>query len=284
MSDINAILDRHGIKRCGDSSCIFGPRGGMMTNGGCRCGHDDPGAPSRPTRLSRQLAHAVTEQAAEIARLTAELAAAREAAQRDRDVAQSMAKAAHDAEEQLAAARAVPADVEAAIGDLKIAAADFGIAQDGVATGCAFATEHRGEASARMRSATDALRTAIARAISEAEQRAVGDFLDRAKTLSTGAGTGKSPVEAAILDYRNAVADWEHDDPISGSGKDAERRQCDAYIALLAAISDATAARGTVGGLLATRCCSKCRGISSHTPGGIPCDECGLVGSMPWGG
>ena len=77
MSDINAILDRHGIKRCGDSSCIFGPRGGMMTNGGCRCGHDDPGAPSRPTRLSRQLAHAVTEQAAEIARLTAELAAAR---------------------------------------------------------------------------------------------------------------------------------------------------------------------------------------------------------------
>ena len=77
MSDINAILDRHGIKRCGDSSCIFGPRGGMMTNGGCRCGHDDPGAPSRPTRLSRQLAHAVTEQAAEVARLTAELAAAR---------------------------------------------------------------------------------------------------------------------------------------------------------------------------------------------------------------
>ena len=77
MSDINAILDRHGIKRCGDSSCIFGPRGGMMTNGGCRCGHDDPGAPSRPTRLSRQLAHAVTEQAAEIARLTAEQAAAR---------------------------------------------------------------------------------------------------------------------------------------------------------------------------------------------------------------
>lgn len=77
MSDINAILDRHGIKRCGDSSFIFGPRGGMMTNGGCRCGHDDPGAPSRPTRLSRQLAHAVTEQAAEIARLTAELAAAR---------------------------------------------------------------------------------------------------------------------------------------------------------------------------------------------------------------
>lgn len=77
MSDINAILDRHGIKRCGDSSCIFGPRGGMMTNGGCRCGHDDPGAPSRPTRLSRQLAHAVTEQAAEIARLTADLAAAR---------------------------------------------------------------------------------------------------------------------------------------------------------------------------------------------------------------
>lgn len=87
MSDIKAILDRHGIKRCGDSSCIFGPCGGMMTNGGCRCGHDDPGAPSRPTRLSRQLAHAVTELAAEIARLTAELAAA----------------------------RAVPADVEAAL-------------------------------------------------------------------------------------------------------------------------------------------------------------------------
>ena len=120
MSDINAILDRHGIKRCGDSSCIFGPRGGMMTNGGCRCGHDDPGAPSRPTRLSRQLAHAVTEQAAEIARLTAELAAA----------------------------RAVPADVEAAIIAYRDAAQSFGMSAliDGGA----------------------ALRTAIARAISDA--------------------------------------------------------------------------------------------------------------------
>jgi len=120
VSDINAILDRHGIKRCGDSSCIFGPRGGMMTNGGCRCGHDDPGAPSRPTRLSRQLAHAVTEQAAEIARLTAELAAA----------------------------RAVPADVEAAIIAYRDAAQSFGMSAliDGGA----------------------ALRTAIARAISDA--------------------------------------------------------------------------------------------------------------------
>ena len=175
------------------------------------------------------------------------------------------------------------------------------------------------------------------------------EVLDRAKVLATGADVrGKTAVEAAILTYRNAVAEWEHDDPISGSGKDAERRQCDAYIALLAAISDATAAateafkrgmrrvfkcsahevdptkawgcpdclaelrrataaRGTVGGqagpvgdvadadpatrgplpkggLPATQRCSKCRGVPSHTPGGIPCDECGLIGSMPWGG
>ncbi len=69
------------------------------------------------------------------------------------------------------------------------------------------------------------------------------EVLDRAKVLATGADVrGKTAVEAAILTYRNAVAEWEHDDPISGSGKDAERRQCDAYIALLAAISDATAA------------------------------------------
>jgi len=135
VSDINAILDRHGIKRCGDSSCIFGPRGGMMTNGGCRCGHDDPGAPSRPTRLSRQLAHAVTEQAAEIARLTAELAAA----------------------------RAVPGDVEAAIQAFDDACDAVGMYTAGPKDLTAEIRLYKDHDDAR-----DRLRTAIARAISDA--------------------------------------------------------------------------------------------------------------------
>jgi hypothetical protein len=30
--------------------------------------------------------------------------------------------------------------------------------------------------------------------------------------------------------------------------------------------------------------CSKCFGKRSNTMGGCPCKECGLIGSMPWGG
>lgn len=210
---------------------------------------------------------------AEIARLTAELDAARAEVNCGQDgpcvkapgCARHWQERNRELADELAAARAVPADVEAAIGLVDaivehvrtLDSYDWQSRLDDSRTSDDAKDDAR-ELSHALRdydrsNGSTFLRTAIARAISEAEQRAVGDFLDRAKTLSTGAGTGKSPVEAAILDYRNAVADWEHDDPISGSGKDAERRQCDAYIALLAAISDdATAARGTVGGLLAT--------------------------------
>lgn len=30
--------------------------------------------------------------------------------------------------------------------------------------------------------------------------------------------------------------------------------------------------------------CSKCQGNSYKTPGGCPCEECGLEGTQPWGG
>lgn len=92
---------------------------------------------------------------AEIARLTAELAAAREAAQRDRDVAQAMAKAAHEAEEQLAAVRAVPADVEAAIWTLRRAEANDVRASTGQSLAACVLAE-------------GTLRAAIARAIATA--------------------------------------------------------------------------------------------------------------------
>lgn len=146
----------------------------------------------------------VAKRDAEIARLTAELARVTECyseshaavGQLTRDIdagreidRQNVAEV-NRLTAELAAARAVPADVEAAIRDLKIAAADFGIAQDGVTTGHAFATEHRGEASARMRSAADHLRTAIARAISDATaaRGTVGGLLATAPNLSDDEG------------------------------------------------------------------------------------------------
>lgn len=108
----------------------------------------------------------VAKRDAEIARLTAELAAAREAAQRDRDVAQAMAKAAHEAEEQLAAARAVPAEVEAAIDGFE-------------AMVTALVTSMTGRAAddaASVDAARNTLRTAIARAIDSASIAAIDEF------------------------------------------------------------------------------------------------------------
>lgn len=32
-----AALAKYGITPCGDNSCMFGPPGGMATNGGCCC-------------------------------------------------------------------------------------------------------------------------------------------------------------------------------------------------------------------------------------------------------
>ena len=34
---LQELLKQHGIDPCNDGSCMFGPPGGMHTNGGCRC-------------------------------------------------------------------------------------------------------------------------------------------------------------------------------------------------------------------------------------------------------
>lgn len=95
-----------------------------------------------------------------------------------------------------------------------------------------------GEANAR-----DALRTAITAALAAAREAGRREVLERARTLSTGADiSGKNAIEAALLAYRNAVSDWEHSDPISGEGKDAEARQCAAYLDVLAATDEAETA------------------------------------------
>jgi len=43
---------------CGDNSCLYSPnKGGMRTNGGCRCDHCEAcGIPIRPTRPVRHRA------------------------------------------------------------------------------------------------------------------------------------------------------------------------------------------------------------------------------------
>ena len=142
---------------------------------------------------------------------------------------------------ELAAARAVPADVEGAIGDLKIAAADFGIAQDGVTFGRAFATEHRGEASARMRSAADHLRTAIARAINDATGKRDAEWQKRIAPIHPNR-TGDGCDSGDPIDWTFAALMLARIDVESDAHDEGHR----------AAMRDATAARGTVGGLLAT--------------------------------
>ena len=133
--DLTATLERHGITRCGDSACIFGRRGGMMTNGGCRCGQNDPGGSRAPSILAQRLARAFREQHAEIARLTAELAAA----------------------------RAVPADVEALIKEVTDGALEAG--------SCS-ALGHTYSLTKDPTWTVPRLKAAIARAISEARAAA----------------------------------------------------------------------------------------------------------------
>jgi hypothetical protein len=84
----------------------------------------------------------------------------------------------------------------------------------------------------------------ITSALAAAREAGRREVLERARTLSTGADiSGKNAIEAALLAYRNAVSDWEHSDPISGEGKDAEARQCAAYLDVLAATDEAETAQ-----------------------------------------
>ena len=34
---LHELLNKYGVERCRDNSCMFGSSGGMGTNGGCRC-------------------------------------------------------------------------------------------------------------------------------------------------------------------------------------------------------------------------------------------------------
>lgn len=52
---LSALLAEAGITPCGDNPCMFGPPGGMGTNGGCRCLPRDRSVPSEVRRLVRKL-------------------------------------------------------------------------------------------------------------------------------------------------------------------------------------------------------------------------------------
>jgi hypothetical protein len=57
-----SLAKRYGIG-CGDSSCAWGSRGGMATNGGCRClERETPSVEAREQRLAiRQGIHRLRE-------------------------------------------------------------------------------------------------------------------------------------------------------------------------------------------------------------------------------
>jgi hypothetical protein len=68
----------------------------------------------------------------------------------------------------------------------------------------------------------------------------------RVKDLLNGEVDGHDDIERALRGLRDAIVNWEIEDPTTGSGKDAEARQTNAGIALMAAIA-ADKARAVAG-------------------------------------
>jgi hypothetical protein len=65
---VDEVLAPLGERPCSDSGCIFGPPGGQMTNGGCRCVRD-AAIESRATLPAfYELAGAIRNLATEVAR------------------------------------------------------------------------------------------------------------------------------------------------------------------------------------------------------------------------
>lgn len=143
---------------------------------------------------------------------------------------------------ELAAARAVPGDVEAAIGDLITVTANIAMHQEH--SGICGEPRDVDADDATVQHYADTLRTAIARAISDATAAAVGEFIDdHAKRLCEQAGeswelerTKPGCWPAAVREVLDMLVATPGGLIIDGRSRQAER----------------AAARGTVGGLLAT--------------------------------
>lgn len=219
----------------------------------CSCTHEAGDSRCNVHPTCSECGASTTRPVDEVRALRAELAAAREAAQRDRDVAQAMAKAAHEAEEELAAARAVPAEVEVAIGLVDaivehvrtLDSYDWQSRLDDSRTSDDAKDDAR-ELSHALRdydrsNGSTFLRTAIARAISDATDKRDAEWQKRIAPLHPNR-TGDGCDSGDPIDWTFAALMLARIDVESDAHDEGHR----------AAMRDATAARGTVGGLLAT--------------------------------
>ena len=131
----------------------------------------------------------------------------------------------------------LPPEIEAAIADAGQALVDaWDSAQSGPPHRFAVYTDPEGDP--EVAAGWMAMARMHAAALAAAREAGRREVLERARHLSIGEGVGDAtPIEKALQLYREETMEWENCDHPSGAAKDAERRQFDAYLALLAAIA-----------------------------------------------